>query len=141
MMWLAVLVPLGLLPLGLLGLVLLRRRSMLVTVEGNSMAPAFFHGDRLVVRRLDRFAVGDIVVFKTPPSVEGGPPYLVKRVAAVAGDPTPAEVVDVVAEPTVPTGRFVVLGDNLHSLDSRRFGSIATDLMIGVVVRRLSPAA
>jgi signal peptidase I len=43
-----------------------------------------------------------------------------------------------VAEPTVPTGQLVVLGDAPHlSYDSRHYGYVPAGLLVGVMVRRL----
>jgi signal peptidase I len=121
--------------------VLVRRRSLLITVQGHSMSPTYFSGDKLVVRRRRTAQVGDVVVFDTPETVKGSPPMLVKRVVAVAGDPVPEAVRTTVDDAIVPIGRVVVLGDNAHSLDSRRLGYISTDALRGVVVRHLKKAA
>jgi signal peptidase I len=120
---------------------LLRRRALIITVQGNSMSPTYFSGDRLLVRRGRECRVGDVVVFQTPEPIKGSPPMLVKRVAAVAGDPVPDLVRPRIGDALVPSGRFVVLGDNAHSLDSRRLGYIHTDALRGVVVRHVKRAA
>lgn len=132
----------GVLAVGtVVALVLLRRTLLTITVHGNSMSPTFADGDRLVVRRGGQGTVGDVVVFAHPAPVAGDPDMLVKRVAAVPGDPVPAAVRPVVDCPDVPRGQLVVLGDNAHSLDSRTLGFIAADDVVGVVRRRLGEAS
>lgn len=126
---------------GLATVVGIRRRSLLITVQGNSMSPTYRNGDRLLVRRGQECQVGDVVVFHHPRPIEGGPPMLVKRVAAVAGDPVPEEVRSRVDDSHVPPERLVVLGDSSHSLDSRNLGFIATGALLGTVVRQLARAA
>jgi signal peptidase I len=131
----------------LAGLVALRRRMLVVTVIGPSMTPTLSPGDRVVVRRepAARIRRGDIVVLRlagpcrpSSPTADRHSPLLVKRIAAIAGEPTPA------ALPTwartsgvVAPATFVVLGDNpALSRDSRHFGAIAAASVLGVVVRR-----
>ncbi|MEU5864404.1 S26 family signal peptidase [Nonomuraea sp. NPDC047529] len=68
---------------------------------------------------------------------------VVKRVAAVPGDPVPHEVASLPDAPgrVVPDGCLVVLGDNAAaSRDSRHFGYVPADWLLGVVVRRIAPA-
>ena len=105
------------------------------------MSPTYVNGDRLLVRRGSECQVGDVVVFDHPGGIFGSPPMLVKRVAAVAGDPVPEPVRPRVGVSPVPTGSIIVLGDNGHSLDSRSLGYIDTRTLRGVVVRQLSRAA
>ncbi|MEU6427172.1 S26 family signal peptidase [Microbispora sp. NPDC046973] len=130
-----------------LALLLLRRRLAVVVVSGVSMEPAFHASDRLLVRRagLSRLAVGDIVVFARPRRYDGEEllpvedRWMVKRVAALPGDPVPDAVLPAVAEQRVAEGRLVVLGDNpAASYDSRQFGFLPADLLLGVVLRRMS---
>ncbi len=138
-------------PLGVLALVVLllavlalaRRRYTVATVEGASMEPTYRSGDRLLVRRtrLARVRRGDVVVVRRPTerdssAVSG---LLVKRAAAVPGDPVPAVVR--LPEAVVPPGRLLVLSDNPHNtLDSRAFGYVPADRVVGVVVRPFAPA-
>ncbi|MBO4270638.1 S26 family signal peptidase [Microbispora triticiradicis] len=71
----------------------------------------------------------------------GGTSWLIKRIAAVPGDRVPDEVMaGVRAAPgdLVPAGRLVVLGDGPASMDSRRWGYLRTDEVLGVVIRGLS---
>jgi signal peptidase I len=126
----------------LLALALARRRLILVTVKGNSMAPAYREGDRLLLVRRARYGAGDVVMFRTP--IENSPDvdWLVKRAAAVAGDPVPDDLRAHVREAVVPVGRLLVRSDAAHGLDSRRLGLIDARDVAGVVrVPRRAPAA
>ncbi|MFD8492210.1 S26 family signal peptidase [Amycolatopsis sp. NPDC059657] len=116
-------------------------RLSAVTVSGDSMEPALSDGDRVLVWRsgLSRLSVGDIVVACVPALADRS--WLIKRVAALPGDPVPAAVAKAVeGDETVPPDRLVLLSDNAEgSVDSRRFGYAYGDLVLGLVVRRLSP--
>jgi signal peptidase I len=135
--------------------VALRRRFLSVTVAGTSMLPTFDHGDRVLVQRTraDAIVAGQIVVLQrpgyrdgvgytwdVPPASGAGSPWLVKRVVAAAGDPTPAGLpasIGLRPGDPVPSGHLVVLGDNGHiSLDSRRIGLIPVGRVLGVAVIR-----
>lgn len=125
------------------------------TVDASSMAPLLHEGDRLVVNKLSyRFhdpRRGDVVVFEAP-SGDGAGDTLVKRVVAVPGEQVAAHggLVYVDDEPLdedylapavrtenfpdilVPDGTVFVLGDNrAQSIDSRAFGVVAVDDVIG----------
>lgn len=121
----------------------IRAHVVVVMVRGLSMEPTLQHGDRLIVRRKKQPTAGAIVVVDEPrpyrPGLRQSPQWVVKRVAAVAGDPVPACVRSQV--PIVPSGLLVLLGDNPdHSTDSRHFGFASTDRVLGVAVRRLLKA-
>jgi signal peptidase I len=110
--------------IALVALVLLvaRRTLVVVRVSGPSMQPTFQHGDAvLAVRRglRKRLRPGDIVVCRLPPTVRGPDSLVIKRIREMDGD-------DV----------FLV-GDGPHSYDSRQFGSIAADHVVGRVVAHL----
>lgn len=126
------------------GLVLSRRYLVLVTVRGGSMRPALVDGDRLVVVRIPGRSVcpGDIVAIRNPAPVSAGDArrLYVKRVAAVAGDPLPPHVPATAGSRFVPAGHLAMLGDWPHSLDSRTWGCIPDELVIGVAVRRIPGA-
>jgi signal peptidase I len=130
--------------------VAIRRRIATVTVSGPSMLPTLADGDRLLIRRvrLADLAVGDIVVLQRPtpddtwrtepprwPPTRGD--WLIKRVAALPGDPVPAGIP--APDATVPGGHLVVLGDNrAASYDSRTVGHVPADRILGVVVRAVA---
>lgn len=127
----------------------LRRRFVAVVVDGASMEPTLRPGERVLVRRvaLDRVRLGQIVVLAMPvdmhaalPAVDN-PPWLIKRVVALPGDPVPYDRVPVLrdnGDDRVPAGHLVVLGDNeARSFDSRRAGYFTADALLGVVLRKL----
>lgn len=99
-----------------------RRSLVVVRVDGPSMQPTFQPGDRvLAVRRgvRHRLRPGDVVVCRLPPTVLGPDSLVIKRIRDVDGD-----------------GVFLV-GDGPHSYDSRRFGRIAPEFVVGRVVAHL----
>ncbi|GAA1964735.1 S26 family signal peptidase [Catenulispora subtropica] len=141
---------------GLATALLVRRRYLLVTVTGRSMLPTYTAGDRLLVRRagVGALRAGAVVVFRSPgvldpeafEGVDDDPAtvryvlpddrLLVKRVAAAPGDRLPAELA-ALGDRTVPPGRIAVLGDNpLISYDSRTYGYVPDELIVGLAVRR-----
>ncbi|MFF3543045.1 S26 family signal peptidase [Streptomyces platensis] len=154
--------------LGLAGLVpaaavLLGRRLVVVTVRGVSMAPAYLDGDRVLVRRTTRTTRGQVLVVERPAvrtRWPGGPlpatagartvgrrQWLIKRVAALPGDPVPEVMLSTSSlglpgpPPRVPDGSLVLLGDNpQHSVDSRHFGFYPAERVLGTVVRPLRAA-
>ncbi len=121
----------------------MRGRWIAVTVRGNSMAPTFQDGQRLVVRRaaVAACARGDVVVFALSPEqlerdLSKDLPYRVKRVAAVAGDPVPVwlrESLRAGPHARIPPGKIVVAGDNALSQDSRHLGTIDTRAVVAVL--------
>jgi signal peptidase I len=125
----------------------LRGRLFVVTVEGRSMEPFLRAGQRALARRVPRGGVraGQVVVITRPelgPAAEivGWDPgrWMVKRAAAVSGDSVPRVLTDTADTPTVPPGRILVLGDNpAVSLDSRTFGPVPAERVMGVVIRRM----
>jgi signal peptidase I len=101
----------------------LRRWLCVVSVSGESMAPAYRNGDRLlVVRSRRRARIGSVVVF-APPAGFTDLPWLVKRVVGPNEDLRPRQL--------------IVRGDAAVSLDSRQFGPVDRAAVIGVVVRRM----
>lgn len=115
-----------------------RTRYIIVTVRGHSMMPTFRDGQRVLVRRTGRRALrlGDVAVFPTPPSAAGpdSPPWLLKRVTAVAGDRIPPELMAQSGDASlIPPGHCVVRGDNPRSLDSRHFGYLPERSVLGIV--------
>ncbi|MET9612901.1 S26 family signal peptidase [Kitasatospora indigofera] len=137
-------------------LVLLRLSVSVLLVSGPSMTPALRHGQRVLFVRpgLARLRTGRIVVVTPPagapagrPARPGRPPagrpLLVKRVAAVAGEPVPPEVREAAgaaAGDLVPPGRLVLLGDNPgFSTDSRLWGLLPTQSVVGIVLDGIRP--
>ncbi|MDO3703193.1 S26 family signal peptidase [Micromonospora sp. C28SCA-DRY-2] len=121
----------------------LRRRFLVVTVEGRSMEPGHRDGDRVLVDRLRSATVrvGDVVVVDRDGVPDRPDRPMIKRVAALPGEPVPVEVCAFQHWPIrtrVPPGQLVLLGDNpAGSLDSRQRGFFPADRLLGVVVRQL----
>ncbi len=109
-----------------------RWRSRRFVVRDRSMLPAFFPGDRLRVdprpgRPLVR---GDVVAVRDP---EAPGRLLLKRIAAVGGETAPDGS-------TVPKNALFVVGDRAErSRDSRAFGPVDRDAVVGVVWFRYLP--
>jgi signal peptidase I len=126
-----------------------------VRVFGQSMLPAVSPGDRLVIRRTrySRLRVGMIAVVRPPgdePPRAGKPrrrtvrltgepfAFAVKRVCAIAGDQIPdamrtaARGMDV-----VPPRMLLVSADNPLGNDSRQWGLVSEDRVLGTMVRNL----
>jgi signal peptidase I len=119
---------------------LLRRMLMITVVNGASMAPAYADGQRLLVRRGQRFHRHDVVVFSFAEwKIKSDSPTLLKRVIAMPGDTVPADMKMAVTDKFVPAGMFLVRGDNPDSLDSRRLGYARVASVCGVVLRPLPP--
>jgi nickel-type superoxide dismutase maturation protease len=85
-------------------------------ISGDSLVPDYREGDFVLVCRIPfligRIKPGHVVAFRHP---DYG--TMIKKVAAL-----------------VPDGRLFVTGTGRHSVDSRRFGPIARDTLIGRVV-------
>ncbi|MEV4294946.1 S26 family signal peptidase [Microbispora rosea] len=136
------------------GVVAARRMLRVVEVHGESMEPGLWPGDRVLVRTVRpgragrsgrpcrRVRRGDIVVIaRVGPgegvTLDGGTNLVIKRAAAVAGDPIPPGF-EALGETRVPPGRLLVLGDNpSRSTDSRQWGLLPETRITGVVLRRL----
>jgi signal peptidase I len=116
--------------------------SRRVVVRDESMLPALRPGDRLLV---DRTAYrdrpprpGDIVVFVDP---EEPTRWLVKRIGEVGPAPRSADEGTIRSPSGVPAGAVVVLSDAPGpTRDSRRFGPVPIERLIGRVYRRYAPA-
>jgi signal peptidase I len=128
-----------------------RRRLLVVSVDGQSMEPTLYEGDRLLVRRrgLRHLRRGDLVILRPPRHPrevgsghwrEAGGGTHVKRVAALPGHPMPSGVAH--PSPVVPAESVVVLSDNAaRGVDSRHWGPYPADGLVGVVVRRMTTTA
>ena len=93
------------------------RRS--VVVQGDSMSPLLLDGDELLVSRKHRPKVNNIVVAKHP---------------------TNSAIVLIKLVEKVRDGEFYLAGVNQSSSsDSRDFGWLSNDHMIGLVTSRISP--
>jgi signal peptidase I len=152
-----------LITLGVVVLVMLSLRFVAepMRVSSNSMSPTFSTGDEVLVQKLGAHArepsVGEVVVVRSPASGD----LAIKRVAAVGGQtvgiadgvlkvdgqavPEPyvdrAEVDGTYFGPVrVPAGTVFLLGDQrLGSVDSRSFGPVPVDSVVGRVVLQVWP--
>lgn len=128
-------------------------------IPSESMAPTLQPGDSVLVTKLayDGPSRGDVVAF------DDGRGVTIKRTVGVAGDTVAVRdgVLFVDGEPVrepyvdygltdatfsspvvVPKGHVFVMGDNrTNSLDSRSFGPIPRDRILGKVSLRLTPPA
>ncbi|WP_406859397.1 S26 family signal peptidase [Streptomyces sp. HUAS MG47] len=137
----------------LLSVLLVRRRMVVVTVDGSSMVPTLRDGDVVLVRRRRPadLSVGQVVVVECPVPPAARPDWswpdpdepserrawMVKRLAALPGQEWPASCTGRTG--SLPDGTLAVLGDNAAaSVDSRQMGAIPVDRVLGVVVRRMS---
>lgn len=132
-------------------------------VEGRSMQPTFQDGNRLIISRVhymfDDPTYGDVIVFNSMREREVGV-MLIKRVIGLPGDTVEIrnQQVYINGEPTstdytfedcmtcsdrtVTLGpdEFFVMGDNRnHSTDSRIFGPVTRDHIVGQVLFRYWP--
>jgi signal peptidase I len=131
-----------------------RCRFTIVTVGGVSMAPTLSPGDRVLIvkRRGSSIRRGDVVAARLPDSAARTwsdetrfgtdapvPDWVIKRVAAVAGEIAPNH--DGITN-VVPEDQLYLLGDGVRSMDSRHWGAISSRDVLGVVIARLprSPA-
>jgi len=134
-------------------------------VDGRSMEPTFEDGERLIVSRVNYLLTtpqrGDVVVFNSLNPNEPGI-MLIKRVLGLPGDTVEFREQELyingirVEEPytrdmcntfrcsdeiwTLAAGEYFVMGDNRNnSQDSRRFGPVPLQNMVGRVVFRYWP--
>lgn len=123
---------------------LAHRRWLVVVVRGGSMAPTLRDGQQLLARRGRAYQRGDIVVFRPPRSDDatsaapGDPPYRIKRVAAISGDAIPPWLA-AAGYPHVPARHLAVLGDHAVSEDSRHFGFVSDDAVLGYMRAPAAP--
>ena len=127
------------------------------------MEPALRDGDlTLVAKRRRRLARGRVAVVRAPSAGAGGMMIQAKRVVGLPGERVemrdgslfidgahhpepylgglPANVGLAAAAWTLGADEYFVMGDNrAHSADSRRYGPIRADDIIGAVVARIWP--
>ncbi len=93
-----------------------RDRWRVIVVRGNSMVPTLSDGDRLLIRLGRAPRPGDLVMFRARAVVpESDMTWMVKRVARIE-----------------PDGGVYVRGDSDHSQDSRHFGPVPANAVLGV---------
>jgi signal peptidase I len=114
----------------------LRRRWVLVKVEGVSMEPVLRDGHEVLAKRTRRIATGDIVVVAAPDpelgwaeATKAKAPWWIKRVAAGPGEPMPG------SGEAVPAGHYFLLSDNPAGADSRRHGPCPAAAVFGTMIR------
>jgi signal peptidase I len=124
-----------------------KRRWMVVTVEGRSMEPTLKDGQRVLARRVHasaaaapRFGRSDVVVFRLSPAMveqQGSEdlPLRIKRITAVGGDPLPSWALPqpwASGATHVPPSKVIVEGDNPVSQGSRELGYIDEGAIVAV---------
>lgn len=130
-----------------------RRHFVVATVDGLSMSPMLQPGDRLLVltRQCMQIRREALVLVDPPPLPRWGDlaptgsfprqKWMVKRVAAIPGDPRPATFPTSVAAfadtQRVPPAHYYVLGMHPQSLDSRTWGYVSAHQIVGRVITRL----
>lgn len=128
----------------LLATFLFRKAYFIAIVESDSMMPKLKAGDRVLVRRTFKsnthLRPGTIIVLKR--TVNGEKKYYIKRIA-VCG-PTEYIFMNKQIQPNkkqaiwVEKGWYFVLGDHENSVDSRIWGSIKNDQVVGIVILLLN---
>ncbi|MGN9838339.1 S26 family signal peptidase [Nonomuraea sp. H19] len=116
----------------------LRRMYSIIRVDGDSMNPTLVDGDRVLARRVSQSALrrGQVAVVVNPLPV--GERFLIKRIAALPGDPVPPMPRTVLSEERVPSGQLILLGDNADvSFDSRDLGYFPVSEIHAVTIRKL----
>jgi signal peptidase I len=137
-------------------------------VDGPSMEPSFFTGQRVIVSRASYLwgepERGDIIVFESPDDPVADPP-LIKRLIGLPGDTVEVRdtlvyvngvaldepyFVNAPCEPfncpdntwQLGPDQYFVMGDNRNrSRDSRRFGPVSRQHLIGEALVRYWPPA
>lgn len=134
-------------------------------IPSPSMHPTLLEGDRVLVNklsyRLHDVNRGDVVVFRRPANLHVDDDDLIKRVIGLPGDtveahdrkvyvngrllkepyiPSKCKGTDDFIRVSVPSDHLFVMGDNrCDSTDSRVFGPISEDLLVGRAFVRLWP--
>ena len=105
------------------------------------MRPEFEPGDRLLVDpsvRVRPVARGDVIVLRDP---EDRRRLLLKRVAALAGEPVPVAPVPGDDSDVPPLHLYVLSDQRSGTRDSRRFGAVPLSAIVGRVWFRYAPPA
>ena len=103
------------------------------------MRPDFEPGDRLLVEPTAptrAVAPGDVIVLRDP---EDGRRLLLKRVAAVPGEPAPIAPVPGDDLEVPPSHLYVLSDQRVGTRDSRRFGPVPLSAVVGRVWFRYAP--
>ena len=137
-LWLSALALVAAVALLIEGVRQLRRRWLLVKVEGVSMEPELRDGDEVLAKRTRTIEAGRVVVVVAPDPLLGWAeppkrprgPWWVKRVAAGPGEPMPG------SDEPVPAGHYFLLSDNSDGEDSRRHGPCPAESIAGVMIRK-----
>jgi signal peptidase I len=101
-------------------------------IRGSSMEPDFFDGEEIAVQKSDNYSRGDVIVFTA-----GRYGTLIKRITGMPGDKIPqiahlknwSDIYGYLHEDW-----FIVEG-NLNSVDSKIFGPIHRDYILGKAVK------
>lgn len=101
------------------------------------MEPTFENGDYLIVDELSYNLsdpkVGDVIIFRPPMDQSK---FYIKRIVGLPGD-----IIDVNGQKTtLKDNEYFVIGDNRdNSSDSRKWGPLPEDLIVGRALLRLWP--
>ncbi len=138
----------------LTGLIIIRSCLILVTVKHNSMAPSLIEGDRvLVVKHWPRYLlkIGQIVLIKPPMRVDSQNyvPYI-KRILGLPNSTVIIKIEEIDEYKrklyiedfdsegrrnwVIPNGFVFVRGDSIYSTDSRDWGPIPLNRIVGLVI-------
>ncbi len=102
-------------------------------VQGSSMVPSFENGDYLIIDEITfqfrQPEKGEVIVFRYP---QNPSQFFIKRVAGLPGE--------TINNTTLTSEEYYVLGDNTFaSSDSRYWGPVKKNLIIGRAILRLWP--